>query len=137
MTGLILTILICYNASAQGLSNGRIENKTRKQLPDAGRIEPANIIPGDQNDAFSVPFNTKNTRFRLNLNTAATTDLIFIYARKKYELAISIEDLFNVDWSNGQLSAKSRLKDEPTPVEEIDFGSGISFLARLKLSFTL
>ena len=137
LTGLILTIFICCNVSAQGLNNDRIEIKTRKQLLDTGRFEPTKIIPGEQNDALSVPYNKKNSRFRLNLNTAATTDLVFIYTRKKYELAISIEDLFNVDWSNGELSAKSRLRDEPTPVEEIDFGSGIQFLARFKLSFSL
>ncbi len=139
LTGLIFAIFICYNAFAQGPTptNGKIENKTRKQLVDTRSFQPSKIILTDQNGAFSDRATTKNSRIRLDLSSAETTDLSIIYARKKCEFAIAIEDLFNVDWNTAKFSVRSRLRDEPTPVEEIDFNSGIPFLVRLKLSFSL
>lgn len=62
------------------------------------------------------------------------TDLSFNYTKKKYEVGLSIENLFNVKWNETQFNTESRLKNEPTAVEEIHFTPGVPFFARFKLA---
>ena len=62
------------------------------------------------------------------------TDFAFNYTRTKYEIGISVENLFNVSWNETQFNTESRLKDEPSAVEEIHFTPGVPFFARLKLA---
>ena len=60
------------------------------------------------------------------------TDLSMNYTRKKYEIGMAIENLFNVQWNETQFDTESRLKDEPAPVSEIHFTPGTPFFARVK-----
>ena len=62
------------------------------------------------------------------------TDLSVNYTKKKYELGLAIENIFNVKWNETQFDTESRLKDEPDPVSEIHFTPGTPFFGRLKLS---
>jgi outer membrane cobalamin receptor len=62
------------------------------------------------------------------------TDLSVNYTKKKYEVGLAIENLFNVKWNETQFDTESRLKDEPDPVSEIHFTPGTPFFARLKLA---
>jgi outer membrane cobalamin receptor len=62
------------------------------------------------------------------------TDLSVNYTKKKYELGIAIENLFNVKWNETQFDTGSRLKNEPAPVTEIHFTPGTPFFARMKLA---
>lgn len=62
------------------------------------------------------------------------TDLSLNYTKKKYEIGIAVENLFNVKWNETQFDTESRLKDEPAPVSEIHFTPGVPFFARLKLA---
>ncbi len=62
------------------------------------------------------------------------TDLCFNYTKKKYEIGLAIENLFNVEWNETQFDTESRLKNEPAPVSEIHFTPGVPFFARLKLA---
>jgi outer membrane receptor protein involved in Fe transport len=62
------------------------------------------------------------------------TDLAINYTKKKYELGIAIENLFNVKWNETQFDTESRLKNEPAPVTEIHFTPGTPFFARMKLA---
>ncbi len=62
------------------------------------------------------------------------TDLSFNYTRKQYEIAFSIENVFNVKWNETQFNTESQLKNEPAPVEEIHFTPGVPFLGRLKVA---
>lgn len=62
------------------------------------------------------------------------TDLSVNYTKKKYELGLAIENLFNVKWNETQFDTGSRLKDEPDPVAEIHFTPGTPFFARMKLA---
>lgn len=137
LIGLFFTIFICGYAFAQRATKSIIDDKTKKQLPETRCFQLSKTILNDEVDALSGPINKKDSRFRFNLATVETTDLIIVYARKKYEFAFAVEDLFNVDWNKVQLTAKSRLRDEPTPVEKIDFSLGIPLLARLKLTVSL
>ncbi|HEY8898533.1 MAG TPA: TonB-dependent receptor [Niastella sp.] len=62
------------------------------------------------------------------------TDLSVNYTKKKYEIGLVIENLFNVKWNETQFDTGSRLKNEPDPVSEIHFTPGTPFFARLKLA---
>jgi hypothetical protein len=62
------------------------------------------------------------------------TDLAVNYTKKKYELGVAIENLFNVKWNETQFDTESRLKNEPTPVSEIHFTPGTPFFARMKVA---
>ncbi len=62
------------------------------------------------------------------------TDLSVSYTKKKYEIGVAIENLFNVKWNETQFNTESRLKDEPDPVSEIHFTPGTPFFARMKLA---
>jgi CarboxypepD_reg-like domain/TonB-dependent Receptor Plug Domain len=62
------------------------------------------------------------------------TDLTINYTKPKYELGIAVENLFNVKWNESQFNTLSRLKNEPTPAEEIHFTPGTPFFAKIKFS---
>jgi outer membrane receptor protein involved in Fe transport len=66
-------------------------------------------------------------------NGYTVADLSMNYTKKKYELGLAIENLFNVKWNETQFNTESRLKNEPTSVEEIHFTPGVPIFARLKL----
>jgi hypothetical protein len=62
------------------------------------------------------------------------TDLSINYTKKKYELGLAIENLFNVKWNETQFDTESRLQHEPAPVSGIHFTPGTPFFARMKLA---
>jgi outer membrane cobalamin receptor len=61
-------------------------------------------------------------------------DLSLNYTRRKFEIGMAIENLFNVKWNETQFDTESRLKDEPGPVSEIHFTPGVPFFARMKVA---
>jgi hypothetical protein len=62
------------------------------------------------------------------------TDLTANYTQKKYEIGISVENLFNQVWYESQVEYVSRLKYETAPVDEVSYTAGVPFFAKLKLS---
>lgn len=62
------------------------------------------------------------------------TDAFVNYSKKKYEIGLAIQNLFNVKWKETQFDTESRLQNEPAPISEIHFTPGTPFFA--KLSFT-
>jgi outer membrane receptor protein involved in Fe transport len=62
------------------------------------------------------------------------TDAFLSYNRKKYEIGLAIQNLFDIKWKETQFDTESRLFNEPAPVSEIHFTPGTPFFA--KLSFT-
>ena len=56
-------------------------------------------------------------------------ELVYDQTKKKYEIGVAIENLFNVKWNETQFDTESRLKDEPAPVTEIHFTPGTPFFA--------
>ena len=59
------------------------------------------------------------------------TDLTAFYTQKKYEVGIEIQNLFNTVWREEQFEARSRLKNELVPVDDINFTAGTPFFAKL------
>ncbi|MDR3716830.1 MAG: TonB-dependent receptor plug domain-containing protein [Puia sp.] len=62
------------------------------------------------------------------------TDLSANYTKKKYEIGLEIQNLFNTKWEDAQYEVVSRLKNEPQPVDDISFTPGMPFFAKLKLA---
>jgi CarboxypepD_reg-like domain/TonB-dependent Receptor Plug Domain len=60
------------------------------------------------------------------------TDLTANYTRKKFEIGLSIENLFNQNWNEAQFEYVSRLKYEKFPVDEVSNTPGVPFFAKLK-----
>ncbi|MEP7318534.1 MAG: TonB-dependent receptor [Panacibacter sp.] len=63
------------------------------------------------------------------------TDAVLNYTKPKYEIGLTINNIFNTKWKETQFDTETRLKDEPEPVDEVCFTPGTPFAA--KLSFTL
>jgi outer membrane receptor for Fe3+-dicitrate len=52
------------------------------------------------------------------------TDLILNYTQNRYQLAVSVENLFNIYWKEAQFDTESRLKNEPNSVDQINYTPG-------------
>ena len=62
------------------------------------------------------------------------TDLQLNYAQKRYNIGLSIYNLFNQKWKETQFATESRLKNEAQSVEEIHFTAGSPFFAKASLT---
>ena len=54
-------------------------------------------------------------------------DLVINYTLPRYELSMTIQNLFDVRWKETQFDTESRLQNEPAPVSEIHFTPGTPF----------
>ncbi|MCZ8214924.1 MAG: hypothetical protein O9262_01730, partial [Cyclobacteriaceae bacterium] len=63
------------------------------------------------------------------------SDLLINYTKKRYEVGLSVENIFDVAWKEAQFDTESRLFNESDPVSEIHFTPGTPFFAKLR--FTL
>ncbi|MEP6466449.1 MAG: TonB-dependent receptor [Parafilimonas sp.] len=75
-----------------------------------------------------------NEDYSLTAKGYFITDLTLNYTRKKYEIGIGIENLFDQSWEEAQFEYESRLKYETAPVDEVSNTPGVPFFARAKLS---
>lgn len=58
------------------------------------------------------------------------TDLQLNYSCSRYNIGLSIYNLFNQKWKETQFATESRLRNEAAPVEEIHFTAGSPFFAK-------
>ncbi|MGF2413116.1 MAG: TonB-dependent receptor, partial [Ferruginibacter sp.] len=56
------------------------------------------------------------------------------YSQPKYEVGVSFENIFNVEWNEAQFATESRLMNEPNPVTELNYTPGTPFFAKVKLA---
>lgn len=77
----------------------------------------------------SRPGNNTNT---LIANGYYVTDLKINFTQKKYEIGLTIENLFNTQWNEFGAEEVSRLRGEPAPVDQMSFTPGTPFFAKLK-----
>ncbi len=61
-------------------------------------------------------------------------DLTANYTKRKFEIGLEIQNLFNTQWRDAQYEVVSRLKNESQPVDDISFTPGMPFFAKLKLA---
>lgn len=62
------------------------------------------------------------------------TDLVLNYTTSRFEVGLTLNNIFNTQWKETQFSTESQLKNEAVPVQEIHFTAGTPFSARLGLS---
>lgn len=77
------------------------------------------------------PANERNTLTAIGY---FVNDFILNYTKKKYEIGLAINNIFNVKWKETQFDTESRLKNEAAPVEEIHFTPGTKLAAKLSCS---
>ena len=63
------------------------------------------------------------------------TDMLLAYTRKKFELTISAENIFDCKWREAQFDTESRLQFEPQPVSGIHYTSGTPRFLKAGISF--
>jgi outer membrane receptor protein involved in Fe transport len=62
-------------------------------------------------------------------------DLVINYTQPRYELSMTVQNLFDVRWKETQFDTESRLKNEPAPVSEIHFTPGTPFFVKVGMSW--
>ena len=75
-----------------------------------------------------------NTDHSLTARGYFITDLTANYTRKKYEVGIAVENLFNKQWDEAQFEYTSRLKSERTAVDQLSYTPGVPFFAKCHVS---
>ena len=75
-----------------------------------------------------------NSDYSLTARGYFITDLTLNYTRKRYEIGVAIENLFNQQWDESQFEYISRLYNEKAPVDQVSYTPGVPFFAKLKLS---
>jgi hypothetical protein len=64
------------------------------------------------------------------------SDFNINYKYKNINFGIAIENLFNTEWNETQFATESRLKNEPTSIEEIHFTPGTPLFMKGKITYT-
>jgi hypothetical protein len=59
-------------------------------------------------------------------------DAIVNFTQPKFEIGLSTENIFNVEWNEAQFDTESRLQNEVDPVSEIHFTPGTPLFVKLK-----
>lgn len=75
-----------------------------------------------------------NSTYSLTALGYFITDLSVNYTRKKYEVGLTIENLFNQQWDESQFEYTSRLYYESKPVDEVSYTPGVPFFAKFHVS---
>jgi outer membrane receptor protein involved in Fe transport len=75
-----------------------------------------------------------NSTYSLTAVGYCVADLTVNYTRKKYEVGLAVENLFNATWNESQFGYVSRLKNEARPVDEVSYTPGVPFFARVKFT---
>ena len=75
-----------------------------------------------------------NEDYSLNAKGYFVTDLAMNYTKKKYEIGITIENLFNIKWDESEIEYTSQLKNEPAPVNQMSYIPGVPFFPKLRFA---
>ena len=74
-----------------------------------------------------------NESYSLSAAGYFVNDFVLNYTQKKYEIGLTVNNIFSVKWKETQFETLSRLKNEATPVDEINFTPGTKLAAKLSL----
>ena len=75
-----------------------------------------------------------NEDYSLTATGYFINDLVLNYSQKKYEIGLTVNNIFNVRWKETQFDTVTRMKNETVPVDEICFTPGTKLAAKLSLS---
>lgn len=76
-----------------------------------------------------------NEDYSLTAKGYFITDAVIHYTKSKYELGLTINNIFNTQWKETQFATETRLKNEPVPVNEICFTPGTAFAVAAGVTF--
>jgi outer membrane cobalamin receptor len=76
-----------------------------------------------------------NENYTLTADGYYVTDLKLNYTQKRYELGLSIENLFNTKWNEFEAEEVTQLRNETAPVDQMSFTPGTPFFAKLRVAF--
>lgn len=62
-------------------------------------------------------------------------DVVINFKKPKYEIGVTLENLFNTEWNEAQFDTETRLYNEATPVSELCFTPGTPFFLKAGISF--
>lgn len=62
-------------------------------------------------------------------------DAVISYTQKRFELGLSVENIFNIEWNEAQFETESQLMGESSSVSEIHFTPGTPLFMKLKVCF--
>jgi outer membrane cobalamin receptor len=62
-------------------------------------------------------------------------DLVANYSRRKYELGVQIQNLFNTEWNEAQFDTETRLRHEAASISQICFTPGTPFFFKLTAAY--
>jgi hypothetical protein len=75
-----------------------------------------------------------NEDYSLTAKGYFINDLVLNYTRPKYEVGLTINNIFNVKWKETQFEAVTRLKGQPA-IDGVAFTPGTKFAALLHMSY--
>ncbi|MCR8558967.1 TonB-dependent receptor [Mucilaginibacter sp. BJC16-A38] len=75
-----------------------------------------------------------NENYTLTADGYYVTDLKVNYTQKRYELGLSIENLFNTKWNEFEAEEVTQLRNESAPVDQMSFTPGTPFYAKLRVA---
>ena len=75
-----------------------------------------------------------NEDYRLTGKGYFVTDLAINYTKKKYEIGLTVENLFNVKWDESEIDYTSQIKNEPNPVDQMSYIPGVPFFPKLRFA---
>ncbi|WP_295794806.1 TonB-dependent receptor [Mucilaginibacter sp.] len=76
-----------------------------------------------------------NESYTLTADGYNVTDLKVNYTRPKYEVGLSVENLFNTKWNEFEAEEVTQLRNETAPVDQMSFTPGTPFFAKLRVAF--
>ena len=62
-------------------------------------------------------------------------DLVLNYTKPRYEIGLTIENLFDTEWKEAQFDTESRLSNETESVSEIHYTPGTPFFPKARLTY--
>ena len=63
------------------------------------------------------------------------TDAVISYAKNRYEIGLTVNNLLDTKWKETQFATETRLKNEAAPVTEVCFTPGTKLMAHISLSY--
>ena len=76
-----------------------------------------------------------NESYTLTADGYYVTDLKLNYTQKRYEIGLSVENLFNTKWNEFEAEEVTQLRKETAPADQMSFTPGTPFFAKLRLTF--
>lgn len=62
------------------------------------------------------------------------TDFKINYTKKRYEVGLTIENLFNTKWNEFEAEEESQLRGETAPIDQMSFTPGTPFAAKVRVA---